>query len=135
MTESKLQSEIVKYSESNGYVATHFATAKCDCGSDVFELLMNEDEGVAARICVACEKEHGIGDSDTYFDDVEEVDEMQCTCDHKQFKIMAGVALYSDSQDVRWFYLGCECNQCGLAGVYGDWKNEYPNFQELLDNV
>ncbi len=131
-----LKSQIIEYSEQNEYIATHFAVAKCNsCGKDVFELLMNEDEGVAARICVECDSEHGIGDSDLYFDNVEEIDEVLCTCDGQKFRVMAGVSLYEGTSDVRWFYLGCECVQCGLSGVYGDWKNEFKGYQELLNNV
>jgi hypothetical protein len=48
---------------------------------------------------------------------------------------MAAVALYPESKDVRWFYLGCECAKCNDSGVYADWKNEYIGFEELLNRV
>ncbi|MBT5017913.1 hypothetical protein N9153_01525 [Planctomicrobium sp.] len=133
---TKLRSQIVKYSTENAYIAEHFATAICStCRSEVFRLVMNEDEGVAVRICTSCEGEHAIGDSNEYLEDVEELYRIECTCDANQFKIMAGVALYEGSEDVRWFYLGCECVKCRLSGVYGDWKNEFIGYQALLDNV
>lgn len=132
----KLQSQIIEFSENNEYVASQFATAKCQgCGGDVFKLLMNEDEGVAARICVQCDSEHGIADSDEYFDNVEEIYEVVCTCDGEKFRVMAGVSLYEGTEDVRWLYIGCECVDCGLSGVYGDWKNEFHGYKQLLDNV
>ncbi|WP_193378329.1 hypothetical protein [Schlesneria paludicola] len=28
--------------------------------------------------------------------------------------------------------LGFRCTACGLTAVYGDWKNEYNGYQELL---
>ncbi|MBA2113691.1 hypothetical protein [Bremerella alba] len=131
-----LKAQIVEYSEANEYVATHFATAVCNsCSGDVFELLMNEEEGVAARICVTCDEEHGIGDSDQHIAKVEEIFDVLCTCDGTKFRIMAAVSLSDDSEDVRWFYLGCKCVECGLSGVYGDWKNEFHGYQVLLDNV
>lgn len=136
MNEVRLKSQIIHYSTDNGYLAEHFATAKCgECGGTVFNILMNENEGVAVRTCVSCDNEHGIGDSDDYFDEVDEVYPVKCTCDGDQFEIMAGVALYQDSEDVRWFYLGCECVRCGLSGVYGDWKNEYIGFRSLLERI
>jgi hypothetical protein len=136
MQESQLKSQIVDYSVKNAYHAEHFAIAQCaGCGCRIFTLLMNEEEGVAARICTACSEEHGIGDSDDYIDEVDEVSPIECTCGADRFEIMAGVALYADSEDVRWFYLGCECVECGLSGVYGDWKNEFIGYQALLDRV
>jgi hypothetical protein len=36
---------------------------------------------------------------------------------------------------VRWFYLGCRCVACGVLGCYGDWKNEFNGYQQLLMNV
>ncbi len=132
----KLKSQIIEYSAKNAYVAEHFATPRCaHCGCGRFAIVMNESEGVAARICASCDAEHGIGDSDDYFDDVEEVGLVQCACGGEEFEIMAGVALYEGSSDVRWFYLGCECTRCGLSGVYGDWKNEFDGYRALLDRV
>jgi len=134
--DDQLKSQIVQYSTKNGYVAEHFVSPKCGaCGGDVFALLMNENEGVAARVCTECHDEHGIGDSDDFIDEVDEVYEVECTCEGNQFNIVAGVALYADSEDVRWFYLGCKCVACGLSGVYGDWKNEFNGYRELLARV
>jgi hypothetical protein len=136
MNAQLLQSQIVEYSSRNQYIAEHFAVPKCDlCGCQTFKVVMNEEEGVAARICNSCCDEHGIGDSDDFVDEVEEVYPIECTCGSKEFEIMAGVSLYSGSEDVRWFYLGCECANCHLSGVYGDWKNEYIGFREFLERV
>ena len=51
------------------------------------------------------------------------------------FEITVGVSLYHASQDVRWLYVGCRCPSCGVTGVYGDWKNEYLDYRELLAKV
>ena len=134
--DAPLKSQIIEYSTKNAYVAEHFAAPICaECGCDIFVVVMNENEGVAARICTSCNSEHGIGDSDDFIDNVEDVYPVECTCGANQFRIMAGVALYAGSEDVRWFYLGCECLACGLSGVYGDWKNEFHGYRELLDRV
>ncbi len=136
MNEEKLQQEIRDYSAKNGYVADHFATATCwHCKGTEFWVLMNETEGVAARICTKCDAEHGIGDSDEYVDEVESVQELACTCGANRFGVVGGVSLYAGTQDVRWFYLGCECAECGLSGVYGDWKNEASSYRALLARV
>lgn len=136
MNDSQLKSQILDYSKKNAYVAEHFAAPKCaHCDCDTFTVVMNENEGVAARICTSCKAEHGIGDSDEFIDDVDEVYPIECTCGANEFRIIAGVALYQATEDVRWFYLGCECVECGLSGVYGDWKNEFSGYRALLDNV
>ena len=135
MDAKKLRAEITRYSRKNGYPAQHFASPTCPCGHTRFALLMNEEEGVAARVCRACNSEHGIGDSDEYIDEVESVYGVECSCGGDEFEVMAGVALYQDSTDVRWFYLGLECTACGLAGVHGDWKNEHEGYEALLANV
>ena len=117
-----LRDEITKYSKS-AYLAEHFAQCTCaECGSTVFEVIFDEIEGVAGRRCTQCQSEHWIGDSEQYLAEVEEFDKAICTCDNEQFEVMVGVALYRGSDDVKWFYLGCRCTQCGLAGVYADWK-------------
>jgi hypothetical protein len=130
-----LKSQIIEYSSNNSYLAEHFVVPKCSCGCSTFTLLINADEGVAARICTSCESDRGIGDSDDFIDEVEEVFPIECNCGSREFEIMAAVALYADTKDVRWFYLGCECAKCHDSGVYADWKNEYIGFQELLDRV
>ena len=48
-------------------------------------------------------------------------------------EVTAGVLLYDDSEDVRWRYLGCRCPSCGLTACYGDWKNEFEGYRELLE--
>jgi hypothetical protein len=130
-----LKSQIIEYSSNNIYLAEHFVVPKCSCGCVTFTLLINADEGVAARICTSCESEQGIGDSDDFIDTIEEIVSIECNCGAREFEIMAAVALYSDTKDVRWFYLGCECAKCHDSGVYADWKNEYIGFQGLLDRV
>lgn len=134
--DAQLKSQIVEYSIKNAYVAEHFATARCgECGCETFSMIMNENEGVAARICKSCDSEHGIGNSDDFIDGVDEVYPIECSCGASHFKVMAGVALYDGSDDVRWFYLGCKCVVCGLSGVYGDWKNEFIGYRNLLNQV
>ena len=59
----------------------------------------------------------------------------ECFCRDNVFEITVGVSLYDDSEDVRWLYVGCRCPKCGLTGVYGDWKNEFNGYRELLARV
>lgn len=128
-----LSQEIWRYSK-RGYPAEHFANAICTCGGKVFKVLLNEDEGVAVRECVHCGHVHPIGDSEEYLQDAT-LEECECVCKAEQFEVTVGVALYEDSEDVRWLYLGCRCVACSLVAVYGDWKNEFEGYQDFLAKV
>lgn len=130
-----IRTEITRYSKLNGYLAEKFADAVCTCGSRVFSLLLDDNEGVATRVCIACDAEaHPIGDSADFMEQAEE-EECACPCGQESFEITVGVSLYADSEDVRWLYLGCRCPTCGLTAVYGDWKNEFNGYLELLARV
>lgn len=129
-----VHTEIQRYSELNGYLAQHFADATCSCGCQVFRLLLDENEGAAVRQCSRCNVKHPIGDSREYLKDAV-LEECGCPCGSDEFEISVGVSLYDNSEDVRWVYLGCRCDQCNLTAVYGDWKNEFAGYASLLQNV
>jgi hypothetical protein len=129
-----IRDEILRYSQGNGYPAQHFADAICQCGGRLFGVLVDDDEGAAVRTCVACEHQHPIGDSEEYLENAE-LGECECPCGKETFEVTVGVSLYDKSEDVRWLYLGFRCPACGLTAVYGDWKNEFNGYQELLARV
>jgi hypothetical protein len=101
----------------------------------LFTFDVDDDEGVAGRVCVACGDQHVMADGEDYLEEAE-LERCQCVCGKEVFEITAGVALYRDAaeltDDVRWLYIGCRCAGCGLVGCYGDWKNEYIGYQSLL---
>jgi len=132
--QADIREELLRYSKTNAYTIHHFADARCDCGGTLFQLRVDEDEGVAVRRCVLCGQEHPIGDSSEYLSGAE-LEECECPCGGDAFEITAGVSLYDDSEDVRWLYLGCRCPRCGLTAVYADWKNEFIGYQQLLAQV
>ena len=133
--QADIRGEVIRYSQQNGYPAEHFADAVCGCGGRVFGLLLDDAVGVASRVCVACDADaHPIGDSADFMDEADE-EECVCPCGEEAFEITVGVSLYADSEDVRWLYVGCRCPACGLTAVYGDWKNEFNGYRELLARV
>jgi hypothetical protein len=132
-SQSDIRQEITRLS-AEGDLASEFADAVCRCGGKLFRLRMDDAQGAAVRICAACAHEHPIGDSDEYLAEAE-LDDCVCVCDGDQFEITVGVALYDDSEDVKWLYVGCRCPSCGITGVYGDWKNEFNGYRELLARV
>jgi hypothetical protein len=133
-SQADIREEILRYSKRVKYLAHHFADAECKCGGRLFYLALDDNEGVALRKCVGCAVEHPIGDSDEYMAEAD-LEQRTCICGAEDFEITVGVSLYRDSEDVRWLYVGCRCPKCGLTGVYGDWKNEFIGFRELLARV
>ena len=132
--QADIREELVAYSIANAYLAAQFADARCLCGNRVFALRLDEDEGVAVRMCQHCRAAHPIGDSAAYLADAQ-LEDCECVCGASAFEITVGVALYPGSADVRWLYVGCRCPACGLTACYGDWKNEYEGYHALLANV
>jgi len=125
--------EIRRYSKS-GYPALHYANARCRCGHAIFRLSLDDDQGAAVRTCDHCGREHAIGDSAEYLAEAQ-LQTCACPCGEERLEITVGIAPYDDGQAVRWLYVGCRCPQCGLVAVYGDWKNEFEDYQGLLANV
>lgn len=132
--QADIRDEILRYSKGVEYLAHHYADAVCQCSGRLFGLSMDEGAGAAVRRCIACRQEHPIGDSADFLGEAE-LQQYECVCGKNEFEITIGVSLYDDSEDVRWLYVGCRCPGCGLTGVYGDWKNEFNGYQELLARV
>ncbi len=133
-SQADIRSELKRYGDLNEYEPTHFADAKCACGSTTFGLSVDDTEGAAVRTCSKCGNEHPIGDSADFLNEAE-LEKSVCVCEKEHFEITVGVSLYDDSEDVRWLYVGCRCPSCGLTGCYGDWKNEFQDYRKLLANV
>lgn len=116
-----IRAAIQRFSEGNGYPATEYRASVCVCGSTLFRLFDDEDVGVARRDCVRCGQPHLMGDGAEYVEKAE-LEAHECLCGAEALAIQSGVALYPDSRDVRWLYIGCRCPQCQLVGVYAEWK-------------
>jgi len=129
-----IRAEVLRYGKKNAYHAHHFADCLCACGGKRFRLSLDDTEGAAVRTCIGCDSKHPIGDSDEYLEDAE-LEECACPCGGEEFEITVGVSLYEGSEDVRWLYVGCRCPACELTAVYGDWKNEFNGYRDLLARV
>jgi hypothetical protein len=126
-----VRTEMLRFSKLNGYVAERFAESVCTCGVRVFRLETDDEAGAARRTCTGCGNTHLMGDSAEYADEAD-LDFHSCVCEAEAFELLSGVALYDDSQDVRWVYLGCRCVACGLVGVFAHWKCEAGDAGEFL---
>ena len=126
--------DVLRDFSEQSYPATQFADAVCDCRSRTFRLAVDEREGAAVRTCTKCGDVHPIGDSSDYLEGAE-LESCECICDSTALEITVGVALYAESDDVCWLYIGGRCPECKLSGCYGDWKSEYAGFRDLLERV
>lgn len=109
------------YSEDS-YLATVFRLARCQCGSEVFSLEADDDEGVARHTCVTCSSAHYICDSGEYWKEACP-ERFKCVeCHGTSCNVGVGFALYEDSPSaIRWLYVGERCANCGVLGCMAGW--------------
>lgn len=128
-----IKTEIAKFSHDE-YPASRYAQSVCACGNRTFNLESDEEAGVAQRTCAECGVVHFMGDSAEFADEAD-LGGHVCVCDEDTFELMSGVALYADSNDVRWYYIGCRCVDCNLVGVFAEWKCEAGDADAFLAKV
>lgn len=133
-SQADIRDELIRYGKLDDEVPTQFKDVRCKCGGTTFRLLIDDNEGAAIRTCARCEKEHPIGDSAEYMDEVD-LGECSCVCGKFQFEITVGISLYEDSNAIRRVYIGCRCPTCGLTSNYGDWCRADENYKEFLKNA
>lgn len=133
-SQADIRDELLRYSKLNAYPTQQFADARCNCGARSFRLRLDDTAGAAVRACLVCKSEHSIADSGDFLAEAA-LEECACPCGREEFEITVGLSLYDDSEDVRWLYIGCRCAKCGITAVYGDWKNEFSGYQQLLAKV
>jgi hypothetical protein len=108
--------------------------SECDaCRGTTFRLQLDDDEGCAQRTCTACSGSAFIGDSEEYWADADP-GEAACPCGGDQFELGVAFSLRDDG-DVRWITIGGRCTDCGVLGVYTDWKIDYRPTDHLFAAV
>jgi hypothetical protein len=119
---------------AESYSIAEFRPAKCRCGSDVFGLFADDDEGCAKRACALCGKEEFICDSGEYWADASP-EEWNCIeCGSADANVGVGFSLYEDGE-IRWLYIGQRCATCGVLGCFAGWKVGYSPSRQLFDQV
>jgi hypothetical protein len=130
--------DIREYLEAFGaneaYAVDAYRSAVCSCGGEGFYLWADDGEGVAKRVCPACEREHFVCDSEEYWS-VAKPEQWRCVeCASMLANIGVGFSLYEDGE-VRWLYVGERCSTCGVLGCMTQWKVAYAPSKQLLDQV
>jgi hypothetical protein len=119
---------------AEGYKVDDFRLALCECGSEVFNLWADDDEGCAKRVCLSCAKDHFICDSEEYWADSQPVEWKCIECGSTSANIGVGFSLYEDGE-IRWLYVGERCSSCGFLGCFAGWKIAYAPSKQLLSQV
>ncbi len=114
--------EYLRAYSGDSYLATVFHLARCQCGSEVFSLEADDDEGVARHTCVTCSSAHYICDSGEYWKEACP-ERFKCVeCHGTSCNVGVGFALYEDSPSaIRWLYVGERCANCGVLGCMAGW--------------
>ena len=125
--------------KAEGYEVHERRLCKCDCGSIVFELLADRNEGSAQRTCAVCGRKHFICDSAEYWQEARP-QRWTCTeCQCKTCNLAVGFSLYEPKEgaqaDVRWISVGQRCTNCGTLGSFVDWKVGYGPSYQLLEQA
>lgn len=113
-----LKNALEQYARNNEYPIDKYELLACACGSESFHLFSDDEESGAYVRCLACGLAKDIEESRGY---IETERHNVCTCENRDLKIGLGWAFYANTTDVRWVYVGAECPECKLAGVYVDW--------------
>jgi hypothetical protein len=124
---------------AKGYPADRFVHPTCSCGNATFRLVADSD--CAQRVCAGCGAEHFVCDSEDYWDDAEP-DECACPCGGEVFDLAVGFshvdAITEEEESyrtIKWITVGARCVECGILGVYADWKIDYDPCDHLYQQV
>src|SRR4051812_12436437 len=126
--------DIKKYLEAysaEGYPTSEFRQFKCECGSEVFELWADDEEGCAKRICTSCGQQRFICESEEYWQDALPEQWKCIECGSTGANVGVGFSLY-DGGEIRWLYIGERCSNCGVLGCFAGWKVGYSPSKQLL---
>jgi hypothetical protein len=120
---------------SEGYEADEFRLSNCNCGSKIFYLYSDDDEGVAKRVCVDCGAEHFICDSEEFWDEAKPKEHTCIECKSNGANIGVAFSLYENRDGIKWLYIGYRCNDCGVLGCCAGWKIGESGSNFLMERV
>lgn len=122
-----------EFSAATGDPSERTIQSRCGCGHEAFGLVVDDEAGCARRTCNACGSAEYLLDSEEHWEDADP-GEAACPCGGEQFEVGVGFALRDDG-DVRWVYVSGRCVECGILGVYADWKIDYSPTSQLFSAV
>lgn len=128
--------DIIEY--INAYSENTIADTKvvncAECGSNIFELRVDTDEGAIQIECSSCKTKKFLLDSEEIWDECEPEKGKCPICKSKNYNIAVGF-VRRENGSVKWVYIGNRCTNCGTLGSYADWKIDYEPTDELEKNI
>jgi hypothetical protein len=123
--------EYIRLLTTEGYPAEEVIQSICVCGNTTFQLLADQGEGCAQRVCSACNRGTFICDSADYWAKATP-QTVRCPCGQTTFEIGVGFS-FREQNEVTWITVGQRCVRCGVLASYVDWKVNYGPSGHLLD--
>jgi len=120
---------------SEGYTVDEFRLSRCGCGSDVFRLQADDEEGCAQRECASCGARHFICGSAEFWDEASPETFICLECQSDTCNVGVGYSLYPEKNAVKWLYVGERCVKCGVLGCFAGWKVGYEPSLQLLEQA
>ena len=97
----------------------------CDeCGSDCFEIEVDQEEGAVLVRCTKCGEEKLLLDSEEYWEDCDPQPGICSVCEGKEYNIRVGF-LRRKNGSIEWIFIGNRCTDCGVLGSYTDWGIDF----------
>jgi len=120
---------------ADSYPSSEFRISRCQCGGVVFQLEVEQDEGVAKRTCASCGNEHLICDSAENYEEGTKLKKFKCVCKATLANVGVGFSFYEESKAIRWLWVGHRCVKCGVLGSMLEWKVGYEPSLHLLNEA
>ena len=105
-----------------------------ECGSRVFTMQYDEDEGAAEVKCAKCHTKKKLLDSEDYWEDAEPIAHKCPLCKGKKHEYEIAF-VRRENGDVKWVYFGHRCVKCGVLASCVDWKIDYGPTDEMEQNI
>lgn len=105
------------------------------CGSESFEVKVDQNEDVIQVKCTECATEKILLDCEDVWEDANPKLRKCSICKKsKVYNVKVGF-VRRENGSVKWVYIGNRCTACGTLGSYLDWKIDYEPTDEMEKNI
>lgn len=104
------------------------------CGSDVFKIRVDQNEGAIQVTCGSCGTKKILLDGEEIWKECRPRARKCCICKESLYNVRVGFD-YRENGDVKWVYIGNRCTSCGTLGSYVDWSVDYGPTDIMEENI
>jgi hypothetical protein len=134
--------EVLAHPYHGALPCTHFADVVCECGGQVFDLLIDDEYREADFPCLSCDRNYlfHLADEDGRYEGApgSDTEFRACPCDNDpncRLEIVVGVRLGPGRDIPEQVSIGCRCTKCGLVGSYADWVGVELPYQKVFAHI